>query len=251
MHTGLATMLVLLAVAAGGAAALPDLEETFRGIADSYGGTWGFGVVEFPSGDAATYNADRAFEMEIPHLPLTAIAIELSNEDIIPLDELIARNEYFWERLHWAQQGGRGMCMAVIWSIGEGRIAEWLADRGYDGTEINGVIQDYPLCPAYDPNRITVRDAMAFLGTVYDNLDHESVRKIGDNPPFSEHVEETLGFQNKVYGWMDVSDGAKQLYVIVVRDGEPDLGIVVMAEGLEDRTDVDRAFRTLYRALVN
>lgn len=233
-------------------AALPGgLGGVFQGIAAMYGGDWGFGVIEFSSGDTETRNPSGSFAMEIPHLPLTAFGIELSNLGEIPLDEMIARNEYFWERLHWAQQGGRGMCMAVIWSMGEGRIAEWLSSSGYSGTEINGVVQDYPGCPAYDPNLISVNDALEFLQVIHDNLDQESVRRIGSNPPFSDYTRETLGFENTVYGWMDVSEGSKHLFMIIDRPGGGDLGIVMLNSGLDDRSDADRAFRMLYQALVD
>jgi hypothetical protein len=232
--------------------ALPgNLGSTLQQIASEYGGEWGLGVIDLSSGDTETYNATHQFSMEIPHIPLTAFAIILSNRGEIPLDELIARNEFFWERLHWAQQGGRGMCMAVIWSMGEGRINEWISSNGYTGTEINGVVQDYPLCPAYDPNLINVRDALDFLQIIYDNLDQESVRNIGENPPFSSHIEETLGFENSVYGWMDISSSTKHLYMIIESPSGSDLGIVIMAEGLGDVSDVDRGFRTLYESLTD
>ena len=73
--------------------------------------------------------------------------------------------------------------------------------------------------------------------------------KIGSNPPFSDHIRETLGFGNTVYGWMDVSEDSKQLFVIVDKPAGNDLGIVVLASGLDDRADVDRGFRMLYQAL--
>jgi len=231
-------------------AGLPgDLDATMAEIADIAGADWGIGVIDFSTGETKLYNGDRQFPMQIPHLPLTAMAIELSNAGDIPLDGLIARGEYFWERLHWAQQGGRGMCMAVIWSIGEGRINEWLNSNGYSGTEINGVVQDYPNCPAYEPNLISATNALDYLRAIYAEIQQTSVANIGSNPPFSDHIRETLGYDNNVYGWMDQSSDSKMLFVIVDRSGESDLGIVLLSEGIDRYSDVDEGFRTLYRKL--
>ncbi len=231
-------------------AGLPDdLQSTFQEIADSFSGDWGFGVIDFSTGETASFNSTRRFSMEIPHVPLTALAIELSNSGDMPLDNLIGRNEYFWERLHWAQQGGRGMCMALIWSIGEGRINDWISANGYSGTEINGVIQDYPNCPAYDPNLISVSDAISYLDIIYSNMDQVSVRKIGSNPPFSDHIRETLGFSSKVYGWIDVSSDSKDLFMIIEPESGSDMGIVILTDGLDDVSNTDRGFRMLYEAL--
>lgn len=82
--------------------------------ADLDGAVWGIGVVDLRSGERATRNLSRSFRLDMPSLPIAAIGIELSNSGEIPLDSMIARNERFWERLHWAQQGGRGMCAAAI-----------------------------------------------------------------------------------------------------------------------------------------
>lgn len=244
------TALLTLVLAANLGAALPgDLNTVFQGIPVLFDGDWAFGVVEFDTGEKKTYNAEDRFQMEIPHLPLAALGVELSNAGDIPLDELIARDTFFWERLHYAQQGGRGMCMALIWTMGEGRINEWLQANGYTGTEINGVFQDYPECPVYDPNLISAGDALRFLQVIHENMGQSSVRKIGNNPPFSDHIRQTLGFDNEVYGWMDVSDGSKHLFLIVDRPDATDLGIVILAAGLDDRGDVDRGFRMLYEGL--
>jgi hypothetical protein len=247
---GTSSVAIALLLAGTLGAALPQgLGGTFQGIASMFGGDWAFGVIELSSGDTETMNAGTRFTMEIPHLPLAALGIEMSNSGEIPLDEMIARDTFFWERLHYAQQGGRGMCMALIWTMGDGRINDWIADNGFAGTEINGVWQDYPNCPNYDPNYISVDDALDYLGIVYSNFDNPSAMKIGSNPPFSDHIRETLGFGNAVYGWMDVSDDSKQLFVIVDKPAGSDLGIVILASGLDDRADVDRGFRMLYQAL--
>lgn len=230
-------------------AALPGSLEGVASEIASSGGDWAIGVIEFDSGDRLTLNPDERFPMEIPHLPLTALGIVLSNRGDLTLDELVARDQLFWEKLHYAQQGGRGMCMSVIWVIGEGRVAEWLSSGGYSGTEINGVIQDFPLCPAYDPNYISVSDALEYLEIVYDNLDQELVRKIGSNPPLSDHIRETLGFENTVYGWIDVSETGKHLYLIIQRPDDTDLCVVMLADDMDDRTDLDRGFRELFREL--
>jgi hypothetical protein len=233
-------------------ASLPEnLDDTFQEISGLSGAEWGLGVIEFKTGEEKTYETDRQFQMGIPHLPLTAFAIVLSNEGVIPLDGLIARGEFFWERLHWAQQGGRGMCMAVIWSIGEGRINEWIDTNGYTGTEIKGVYQDYPNCPAYDPNYITVNDALRYLQTFYDNLDQSSVRRIATNPPLSDHIRETLGFDNTIYGWLDISEDSKLLFMIIDQSVESDLGIVMLAEDMNNTDDLDQGFRMLYEALID
>ncbi|RKZ07532.1 hypothetical protein DRQ25_11380 [Candidatus Fermentibacteria bacterium] len=188
--------------------------------------------------------------MQIPHLPLAAMLVELSNAGEISLDDHISRGEYYWERLHWAQQGGRGMCMAVIWTMGFGRINEWLAEEGFTGTEIRGVTQDVPDAPVFDPNYITTQDALGYLKIIYNNLDQSSVRNIGTNPPLSDHIRETLGFKNTIYGWLDVSEESKLLFFIIDQPGDSDLGIVVLAEEIDDTADVDQGFRMLFEALM-
>lgn len=231
---------------------LPEnLEDTFQAISQLSGAEWGLGVVEFKTGEEKTYKADQRFQIEIPHLPLTAFSIVLSNAGDIPLDGLIARGEYFWERLHWAQQGSHGMCLAVIWSMGEGRINEWIDANGYTGTVISGVQQNYPECPIVDPNYITVDDALSFLEIIYSNLDQTSVRNMGSNPPLSVFNRETLSFDNTIYGWIDVSPSGKQLFFIIDMPGESDLGIVVLTDDIDDPADVDQGFRMLYETLMD
>ena len=233
-------------------ASLPEnLDDTFQEISQLSGAEWGLGVVEFKTGEENASVAGHQFQMEIPHLPLTAFAIVLSNAEEIPLDDLIARDEFFWERLHWAQQGGRGMCQAVIWSMGEGRINEWIDANGYSGTVISGVQQNYPECPTVNPNYITVEDALSFLKIIYDNIDQVSVRNIGSNPPLSDFNRETLGLDNTIYGWIDVSENSKLIFLIIDQPGESDLGIVVFAEDIDDPDDVDQGLRMLYEALMN
>ena len=233
-------------------ASLPEnLEETFQEISQLSEAEWGIGVIEYKTGELETLHSNRQFQMQIPHVPLTAFAVELSNAGIMPLEGQIGLDELFWERLHWAQQGGRGMCMAIIWSMGEGRINEWIATNGYTGTEINGVFQDYPNCPPYEPNYITVNDAMSFLKIIYSNIDQASVRNIGANPPLSDHIRETLGFDNTIYGWLDVSEDSKLLFIIIDQPGDSDLGLVVLAEDIDDPADVDQGFRMLYEALTD
>jgi len=233
-------------------ASLPgNLDETFREISSLSGAEWGLGVVEFKTGEEKTFETNSQFPIEIPHLPLTAFAIVLSNEGIIPLDDLIARNEFFWERLHWAQQGSHGMCQAVIWSMGEGRINEWLDSNGYNGTVINGVQQNYPECPIVDTNYISVNDAMAFLKIVYGNIDQSSVRNIGSNPPLSDFNRATLGLDNVIYAWIDITENSKLMFLIIDQPVDSDLGIVVLAKNIDDPADVDQGFRTLYEALTD
>lgn len=228
-----------------------NLDATFQEVSGLADASWGLGVIEFKTGEEKTLNASRQFMMQIPHLPLTVVAVELSNAGEISLDGLISRGEYYWERLHWAQQGGRGMCMAVIWTIGIGRINEWLDEKGYAGTEIEGVIQDCPDSPTFDPNYTTVEDALEYLKIIYSNFDQVSVRNIGSNPPLSDFNRETLGFDNTVYGWIDVSENSKLMFLIVDQPGESDLGIVVLAEDIDDLNDVDLGFRMLYEALMD
>lgn len=231
-------------------AGLPEnLDNTFQEISQLSGAEWGLGVVEFKTGEEKTFETDHQFQMQIPHLPLAAFAVVLSNAGVIPLDGLIARGEFFWERLHWAQQGGRGMCEAVIWSMGEGRINEWIATSGFTGTVIKGVQQNYPECPIVDPNYITVDDALSYLKIIYSNIDQVSVRNIGANPPLSDFNRATLGLDNTIYAWIDISENSKLMFFIIDQPGDSDLGIVVLAEDIDDPADVDQGLRMLYEAL--
>ncbi len=233
-------------------ASLPEnLEAIIQEVSQIADASWGIAVIEFKTGEERTLNANGQFMMQIPHLPLAAMLVELSNAGEISLDGLISRGEYYWERLHWAQQGGRGMCMAVIWTIGFGRINEWLAEKGYTGTEIRGVAQDVPYAPVFDSNYITAQDALGYLKIIYSSLDQASVRNIGTNPPLSDHIRETLGFDNTIYGWLDISEDSKLLFIIIDLPGDSDLGLVVLAEDIEDPADVDQGFRMLYEALTD
>ena len=233
-------------------ATLPEnLDATIQEVSQIADASWGIAVIEFKTGEERTLNVNRQFLMQIPHLPLAAMLVELSNAGEISLNDHISRGEYYWERLHWAQQGGRGMCMAVIWTMGFGRINEWLAENEFTGTEIRGVAQDVPDAPVFDPNYITAEDALGYLKIIYNNLDQSSVRNIGTNPPLSDHIRETLGFKNTIYGWLDVSEESKLLFLIIDQPGDSDLGIVVLAEDIDDPADVDLGFRMLYEILAD
>jgi len=234
------------------AASLPEnLEVTLQEISQIADANWGIAVIEFKTGEEISSNADRQFMMQIPHFPLAAMLIELSNAGEISLNGFISRGEYYWERLHWAQQGGRGMCMAVIWTIGFGRINEWLAEKGFAGTEIRGVAQDVPNAPVYDPNYISAKDALEYLKIIYSNLDQASVRNIGTNPPLSDFNRETLGFKNTIYGWVDISEDSKLLFLIIDQPVDSDLGIVLLADDINDPAEVDQGLRILYEALTD
>ncbi|NOQ21308.1 MAG: hypothetical protein GQ565_01485 [Candidatus Aegiribacteria sp.] len=231
-------------------AALPgDLGDILDGISGQYGGFWGIGVIELNTGASETLDGNRRFQMESPHLPMTACGIEMSNEGVLPLDSLIARNEQFWEKLHWSQQGGRGTCQAVLYTMGEQRVNDWIEQGFFTGTVVNGVQFVYPDCPQVNPNYITARDALEFLKIIYDNLNRPNVANIGANPPLSDHNRETLGLGNDIYGWIDDTGEWRYLFIIIVRPLASDLGVVVMAEGIDDPADTDQGFRMLYEAL--
>ncbi len=240
------------AMVTSAAAALPaDLGDILDGISSQYGGVWGIGVIELNTGESETLNGNRQFHMESPHLPLTACGIEMSSAGVLHLDSLIARNEHFWEKLHWSQQGGRGTCQNVLYTMGEQRVADWIEQEGFTGTVVNGVQFFYPDCPQVDPNYITANDGLAFLSIIYDNFTSPYVANIGANPPLSDHNRETLGLGNNVYGWIDDTEEWRHLFIIIVRPLGSDLGVVVLTEGIEDPEDVDSGFRTLFEALTD
>jgi len=182
---------------------------------------------------------------------LNTIGIELSNSGEIPLDSMIARNERFWERLHWAQQGGRGMCAAAIWSIRETRIAEWLSEEGFTGTVVNGVYLDTPIPYEPDPNYITVDDALGFLEIVYRNIENRNARRIGDNPPLSQANRETMGTSNMLYGWFDETGSSRHIFLIVRKPSGEDYGIVILTENLCCPGKADLALSIIWDSLKN
>jgi hypothetical protein len=215
------------------------------------GGVWGIGVVDLRSGETSTRNASRSFRVDVPSLPLAACGIELSNTGELPLDSMIARNERFWEKLHWAQQGGRGVCAAVIWSIRETRIARWLSERGFSGTAVHGVDLDLPTPILLEPNTITVENAISFLGIFYGSIDQRSVRRIGDNPPLSQANRETLGVANTLYGWFDETGSWRHIFIIVRKPSGEDYGIVILTENLCCPGKADQALSIIWDALKN
>lgn len=215
------------------------------------GGVWGLGVIDLRSGERITRNATRSFGLDVPSLPLAACGIELSNTGELPLDSMIARNERFWEKLHWSQQGGRGVCAAVIWSIREERIARWLSERGFSGTAVHGVNLDLPYPQELEGNRITVNDALAFLEIFYSNIDQRNVRRIGDNPPLSQANRETLGVSNTLYGWFDETGSSRHIFLIVRRPSGEDYGIVILTDNLCCPGKADQALSILWDALKN
>lgn len=225
------------------------LNEAFEEVLQLSEATWGLGIVDLTTGKTITRNGDRQFQMESPHLPVAVCGIELSNNGEMSLDSLIGRNELFWEKLHWAQQGGRGACQAVIWSIQKSRLNEWIAQGGYTGTVINGVQLIYPDCPSVDPNYITVENGLKYLQIVYDNLEQSSVRSIGENPPLSDALRETLGLNNTVYGWIDETEDWKHLFIIADHQINTDFGIVILTEDLSSPEIADQAFGILFEPL--
>ena len=233
-------------------ASLPDdLDDTLAEISDLYDGSWALGVVELNTGESETVNGNLQFYMESPHLPITACGIEMSNAGELLLDSLIARNEHFWEKLHWAQQGGRGSCQSVLYVIGEQRINDWIEQEEYAGTVVSGVQFFFPDCPQVNPNYITARDGLEFLKIIYDNFDIPYVTEIGANPPLSNHNRETLKFGNDIYGWIDDTGEWRHLFIIVDRTQGSDFGIVVLAEDIDDPAFVDQGFRMLYEVLTD
>lgn len=225
--------------------------EAVARAADLEGGIWGIGVVDLRSGEQLVRNSSRVFGVDSPTLPLAACGIELSNSGEIPLDSLIARNERFWEKLHWAQQGGRGVCASVIWSIRETRIAEWLRDGGYAGTVVSGVDLDLPIPVELEQNTINVEDAMAFLEIVYQNLEDRNARRIGDNPPLSQANRETLGTSNMLYGWFDETGSSRHIFLIVRKPSGEDYGIVILTENLCCPGKADLALSIIWDSLKN
>jgi hypothetical protein len=213
------------------------------------GAVWGIGVVDLRTGERVVRNVSRSFRLDMPSLPLAACGVELSNSGEIPLDSMIARNERFWEKLHWAQQGGRGVCASVIWSIRETRIAQWLQDGGFSGTVVNGVYLDRPIPYEPDPNYITVDDALSFLDIVYRNLDDRNVRRIGDNPPLSQTNRETLGVSNTLYGWFDETSSSRHIFLIVRKPSGEDYGIVILTENLCCPGKADMALDMIWSSL--
>ena len=233
-------------------AGLPgDLGDILDGISSQYGGYWGIGVMELNTGESETVNGNLQFHMESPHLPITACGIEMSNAGVLLLDSLIARNEHFWEKLHWSQQGGRGTCQNVLYTMGEQRVNDWIEQEGYTGTVVNGVQFFFPDCPQVNPNYITVRDGLEYLKIIYDNLSRPYVANLGANPPLSNHNRETLKFGSDIYGWIDDTGEWRHLFIIVDRPQGSDFGIVVLAEDIDDPADVDQGFRMLHEALIN
>ncbi len=231
---------------------LPDgVAAAVARAAELDGAVWGIGVIDLRSGERAVRNSTRSFGMDSPSLPLAACGIELSNSGEFPLDSMIARNERFWEKLHWAQQGGRGVCASVIWSIREARIAEWLSDGGYTGTAVSGVDLDLPTPVELDPNTINVEDAMAFLEIVYRNLDNRDARRIGDNPPLSQGNREALGTSNTLYGWIDESGSSRHIFLIVRKPSGEDYGIVVLSSNLCCPGKADLALSIIWDSLKN
>lgn len=235
--------------ASSGVSLSEALNEAFEEVLQLSGATWGLGIVNLTTGKVINCNGNRQFQMESPHLPVAACGIELSNDGEMPLDSLIGRNELFWEKLHWAQQGGRGVCQAVIWSVGKNRIDEWIAHGGYTGTVINGVQIIYPECPSVNPNYITVEDGLKYLQIVYDNLEQSSVRSIGENPPLTDALRETLGLNSTVYGWIDETEDWKHLFIIVDHQINTDFGIIILSEDLSSPEIVDQGFGILYEVL--
>lgn len=233
-------------------AGLPDgLGDILEEISSQYGGSWGIGVMELNTGESETVDGDQQFHMESPHLPITACGIEISNAGVLPLDSLIARNEHFWEKLHWSQQGGRGSCQSVLYVMGEQLVNDWIEQGEYTGTVVNGVQFFFPDCPQVNPNYITARDGLEFLRIVYDNFNRPYVTNIGANPPLSNHNRETLKLGNDIYGWIDDTGEWRHLFIIVDRPQGSDFGIVVLTEGIDDLQDVDSGFRIIHEALTN
>lgn len=220
-------------------------------VAGMDGATWGVGVVDLRSGERTVRNQSRRFRVDSPSLPLAACGIQLSNTGEMPLDSMIARNETFWEKLHWAQQGGRGVCASVIWSIRETRIARWLSEGGFTGTEVHGVDIDYPTPIELSPNTITVDDALAFLGIVYRSLESRDVRRIGENPPLSQANRETLGVSNTIYGWFDETGSSRHIFLIVRKPSGEDYGMVILTENLCCPGKADQALGILWDSLKN
>lgn len=225
------------------------LNEAFEEVLQLSEATWGLGIVNLTTGKVITCNGNRQFQMESPHLPVAVCGIELSNDGEMPLDSLIGWNVYFWEKLHWAQQGGRGFCQALIWTIGKSRLDEWIDQGGYTGTVINGVQLIYPDCPSVNPNYITVEDALEYLQIVYDNLEQSEVRSIGENPPLSDDLRETLGLNNTVYGWIDETESWKHLFIIVDHQTNTDFGIIILTEDVSSPETVDQGFGILHEVL--
>ncbi len=213
------------------------------------GAVWGVGVVNLRTGERAVHNGSRSFRLDMPSLPLAACGVELSASGEIPLDSMIGRNERFWEKLHWAQQGGRGVCAAVIWSIGETRIAEWLQSGGFSGTVVNGVYLDRPVPYEPEPNYTTPDDALAFLGIVYRSLEHRDARRIGENPPLSQTNRETLGVSNTLYGWLDETSSSRHIFLIVRKPSGEDYGIVILSEDLCCPGKADMALDIIWNSL--
>ena len=231
-------------------ASLPgNLQGTVEELEASYGGEWAAGIIDLATGETVTAEGGRQFQMETPHLVITACGIELSNRGVMALDSMIARNERFWEKLHWSQQGGLGTCQSVIYSIGYEQIGNWLETSGCAGTVVEGVQVDFPNAPVFDPNYTTAEDALDFLQVYYDNLGNPYVAGIGTNPPLSDRNRETLGLDGDIHGWIDQGTHWRHLFVVVDYPDGHDYGVVLLNEDLESLHDADRGFDAIFELL--
>ncbi|MBD3277323.1 MAG: hypothetical protein GF388_03400 [Candidatus Aegiribacteria sp.] len=231
-------------------ASLPvNLQGTVEELEASYGGGWAAGIIDLTTGETRIVNGSFQFEMFSPHLPVTVYGIEMSNSGVMKLDSLVARGEFFWEKLHWAQQGGLGSCLAILFNVGIQDVSSWAQNRGYSGTVIEGVQMDFPNAPVFDPNYTTAEDALSFLKVYYDNIENPYVAGIGTNPPLSDRNRETLGLDGEIHGWIDQGSNWRHLFVVVDYPDGHDYGVVLLNEDLNSLHDADRGFDAVFELL--
>jgi hypothetical protein len=230
---------------------LSSISGELTSIIGLQGGHFGVGIVDLESGQSVSRSEGGRFFIGLPNVITATCAMEFSEEGIFPMDSLVAWRETLEELLRRAQEGGLTASQSPFYDLGHERMLEWLAEKGFDDTEINGVQLTWEGAPEVDPNYTSVEDCLGMLSIVDGYMDVPSTRRITRNPQLGPALESEMPAGATVYGWVSTDDGHRALTLILYLADGRKYGMVVLADELCCPEKADLAFTMLLDAVTD
>ncbi len=214
------------------------------------GVTFGLGVVDLKTGEVMTRNGTRRFYMDTPDIVNAAVCVSRHNSGVLRLDSLIARDEQLWQILRRGQQGAREATQSIRFYMGGPEILDnWLVTSGHTTTSFPGVQLDWGGAPDVDASYTTVNDCLDYMEMIYGSLDNIAVRRMSANPPLSADLEQALGDDSIVYGWISDGGDTRSINLIISKADGSKYGVCVLANDLCCAAKADLGFSTIWNAL--
>ncbi len=217
-------------------------------VVDMQGGHFGVGVRDMISGETVIEQESGRFNVPYPNLVPTAYCLDMSDLGVVDPDSVVSRDETIWNALDLIQNTPGEQTLRVLQILGIERISQWLADSGFEDTEVHGIAHEWEGAPTYDPNLTTPEETLEMLEIIHARMDRPEVVGIVSDPDLPEGMLEGLG-DVRVYGWVSAQGDAKSYQLIAVTGDGGAYGIALLADELTSPAVADEALSTILRSL--